>query len=113
MKRKLVYVAHPFGGDEKNREALRKEIADMVRQMPDADNYIFLNPLDFFISVADVQDDDAVLKQCLDLLMRCDGVIFCGNWRKSRGARLEHLISSVLKMRRWEGTAEFLTDEKF
>ena len=113
MERKLIYVAHPFGGDGKNRERLRKEIADMVGRMHDADKYIFLNPLDLFISVANVHDDDTILRQCVDLLKRCDGVIFCGNWHKSRGVRLEHLVSSILDMRRWEGTDAFLANHEF
>jgi len=84
----LVYIAHPYTGDEeantKRAQAIR---AGMQQEYPDK---VFLTPLGIF-GDKDNQSVDYCqeLGQCLELLSRCDTVIFCDGWEESAGCRAE------------------------
>lgn len=49
-----------------------------------------------------------MLSQAIEIMLRCDGVIFCDGWRKSRGCRMEHFKARAAGLPRWIGVDAFL-----
>lgn len=85
---KMYYVSHPYtGNEEQNKKEARRITAKLKKTYP---NYIFINPLDVF-TYAEDQPYGEILKQCLELLRECDGLILTGDWFKSRGCTVERL----------------------
>jgi hypothetical protein len=114
---KLIYVAGPFSaptrqGVEENirrAELLGVEVAKLgaCPVVPHCNTshpeFEHVQPYEFWI------------KATLELLRRCDAVIFTENWRESSGARAEHddaisrhqpAFSSVGELRRWLEAAD-------
>lgn len=87
--KKIYYVSHPFTDDEeKNRQEAREITAHLKDIFTDD---IFINPLDAFqyTKIIKAWTYEDVLKQCLELLQICDGLILTGNWQVSRGCNAE------------------------
>lgn len=87
--KKIYYVSHPFTGDEeKNRRKAREITAELKKAYP---KFIFINPLDVFqyTELVKAWNYEDILKQCLELLQICDGLILTGDWQESRGCRAE------------------------
>lgn len=84
----IIYISHPFTGDEKkNRKDARHIAAILASLYPDT---VFLNPLDALHSVEDASlDYPDALGQALEVMKRCDGVILTGNWTRSEGCMAE------------------------
>ena len=84
----LVYIAHPFTGDEESNIKKAKAIrACLQAKYPDK---VFITPLGFFGDA----DNKTVnycqeLSQCLELLSRCDTLLVCNGWEDSNGCRAE------------------------
>ena len=108
-KRPLIYISHPFTGDpEGNRESARKITAFLSKECG-FNNYIFINPLDLFLGQSMVANLDAsVLSQAVEVMLKCDGVVFCDGWRKSRGCRVEHRKAYKAGLPRWDGPEAFV-----
>ena len=83
---KMMYISHPFTGNE----AMNRINATRVKKTLQLtySNICFVNPIDEF-------GDNENLKYCaalslaMELLSRCDGVIFCQGWENSVGCRAE------------------------
>ena len=106
---KLVYAAHPYGGDEKNAQAVKQIIEDLTEgNHPLLANHtiIAMHTPDGIPSIEIVQ---AVyvspihqqgfmyegvpyitgLQKCLCMLSRCDMLLLCGDWQHSKGCMAE------------------------
>lgn len=83
---KMMYISHPFTGNEKENAAGAKRVKKALQLA--YPNICFINPLDEF-GDNDKLDYCAVLSLAMELLSRCDGVIFCRNWEKSTGCKAE------------------------
>ena len=87
---KMYYVSYPFTGDEKkNRKEARKFTAMLKKAYP---QYIFINPLDAMRYTTGLPYGES-LKQCIELLLMCDGIIVTGNWQGSEGCARECLVA--------------------
>ncbi len=96
---KRVYLSHPFGGNEENREA-SKAIAALYRnlwQQEERDNVI-VNPLELLEGADKVLPDNTVLNAAIELMKGCDIVIFSDGWQNSEGCKREHLEAERLGM---------------
>lgn len=83
---KMMYISHPFtGSEEKNAKDAKHVKKTLQLTYP---NICFVNPLDEF-GDNDKLDYCTALSLAMELLSRCDGVIFCRNWEKSVGCRAE------------------------
>lgn len=104
---KMIYISHPYTGDEKNNMQDARQIA---RQLAKATNgqVLFINPLDTFSHCTGVLDYMPILEQCIELLERCDGVIFCNGWTRSRGCQAEMEKALQAKKAIWFGAEHFL-----
>ena len=109
-KRPLIYISHPLTGNPAgNRESARIITAYLSRDCG-FNNYIFINPLDLFMGQSlSAHSDAAVLSQAIEVMRKCDGVIFCKGWQKSRGCRMEHYVAYKAGLPRWDGVETFCT----
>ena len=83
---RMYYVSHPFTGDEEwNKKDAREQVARLKKENP---QYLFINPLDAFTYAEDLPYTE-IIKQCLELMRNCDGLVLTGNWENSRGCLLE------------------------
>lgn len=53
-----------------------------------------------------------MLSQAVEVMLRCDGIIFCDGWEKSRGCRMEHLKARKAGLPRWLGVDAFLGNHR-
>ena len=89
-----IYLSHPFGGKEENRERAAA-IAKFYREAWAAEgkDYELINPLEYLAPLSDGVQEWQMLKLAVNLLNSCDAVLFADGWRKSRGCRLEHFAA--------------------
>ena len=104
---KMIYISHPYTGDEKNNMQDARQIARLLAKATNG-QVLFINPLDTFSHCTGVLDYMPILEQCIELLERCDGVIFCKGWEQSRGCQEEMDASLNSKIPRWYSPSEFL-----
>ena len=82
---KLVYVAHPFRGDEQANTLRVSRICRALRaKYPDD---LFLSPIHAFRWFR--TDHEGALEHCLRMLSRCDEALFFGRWWESYGCQQE------------------------
>lgn len=94
MKKKLVYVAHPYGGKESNRKKIDVIMGDLVLNDTSHD---YISPIHNFGYVYLTGDDyQRGLDICLSLLRHCDILVLCPEWESSRGCKGE--CDHALKM---------------
>ena len=121
---KLVYVAHPYGGDEKNAQAVKQIIEDltegnhpllanptapMTPTVPAVHARISITTTDLMqaVYVSPIHQQGfmyagtpylAGLQKCLELLRRCDILLLCGDWQNSKGCLAEFGFAMARKM---------------
>ena len=80
----MVYISHPYTGNE----AANKTDAEKIRR-----DLQYSNPEDCYVNPLGMFGDEGeyyqVLAQCLEVLARCDTVIFCDGWQQSNGCQAE------------------------
>nr|DAU16242.1 MAG TPA: Blasticidin M [Caudoviricetes sp.] len=87
MNKKLVYVAHPFGGKESNRKKIDVIMGDLVLHDLEHD---YVSPIHNYGYVYLTGDDyQKGLDICLGLLSHCDILVLCPEWQSSRGCKGE------------------------
>ena len=102
----LIYISHPYtGNEEQNKEEAMQISADLAKLHPEI---LFINPLSAMqhTTVAGL-DYEPILKQCLTLLSKCDGMIMTGDWQNSKGCNAEFQFAKENKMRLWNSVDEF------
>jgi hypothetical protein len=83
VKEKLIYVAHPYGGDRKNKNKVQRIIEDLVNEYP---QYCFVSPIHCFGFMYDLMDYEEGMHHCFSLLDQCTEIWIYGD---SQGTRLE------------------------
>ena len=79
MTGQLIYVAHPYGGDGKNKASIDDIMKDLVLK----DKYnTYLSPIHNFSMVYFEKRYAKGLEICLDMLDKCSILILCGDWQK-------------------------------
>lgn len=115
---KLVYVAHPYGGDEKNARAVKQIIEDLT----EGSHPLLANPMVIALHKSEGIPSIALLQavyvspihqqgfmyegtpylaglqKCLELLRRCDVLLLCGDWQNSKGCLAEFGFATARKM---------------
>lgn len=113
-KRKLIYISHPLRGDAPNNRQKAREITAELSCACSSNLFIFVNPLDMFMGQSlRISNDRLILSQAAEIMKRCDGVIFCEGWRKSRGCRIEHFAARKAGLPRWLGHETFIEAVKY
>lgn len=84
--RKLIYVAHPFLGKPENVQKAEQIILQLIKLYPD---YTFFSPLHatgFFYFAKSYEEG---MKDCIEMLGRCDELWLCNGWEESKGCNIE------------------------
>ncbi len=89
-----IYLSHPFGGREENRErarAIQMFYEDIwAQERSDDDEFVELvNPLELLAGCAGHLDEDAITDAAVALMLSCDAVILCPGWEYSVGCTRE------------------------
>ena len=88
MNKKLVYVAHPYGGKESNRKKIDMIMGDLVLNDVKHD---YVSPIHNYGYVYLTGNDyQKGLDICLGLLSHCDILVLCDDWGNSRGCKGEY-----------------------
>lgn len=82
----LIYVAHPFGGKQENKDKVEKIILRLTEQFPD---YTFLSPIHATGFYYFNKSYDNGMKDCIEMLKRCDELWLCEGWEDSKGCNIE------------------------
>ena len=84
---KLIYIAHPFGGNQENVEKAQLIITKLLHKHPDCTFYSPLHATGFFYSQLTYLDG---MEHCFEALSRCDELWLCEGWKDSRGCNMEY-----------------------
>jgi hypothetical protein len=84
--RKLVYLAHPFLGKSENVQKAEQIILKLIKLYPDYTFYSPLHATGFFYFAKSYEEG---MKDCLEMLSRCDEIWLAGNWQESKGCNIE------------------------
>ena len=87
---KLIYIAHPFGGNPENIDKVQYIITDLVKRVPDHTFYSPLHATGFLYDSLDYLDG---MEHCFEALSRCDELWLCGSWQDSRGCNMEYAFA--------------------
>ena len=89
---RLVYLAHPYGGDEKNVEDAKRIVKKLVKECP---HTVFLSPLQatgfYYNDIPYINGMD----HCIELLKRCDELLLCKGWQDSKGCCMEYAAAQI------------------
>ncbi len=89
---KMLYVAHPFTGKEELKRQDARQLIGRLQQTAKEKRWdvYFFNPLDAMIaqSLAGMAEED-ILRCCLEVLLRSDGLVLTGDWPHSQGCLRE------------------------
>lgn len=88
----VVYVSGPFTGEVATNRAAAIAMGEKLRCL----GYCALVP---HIAVVPFEEPDAprsyaqAMRECVELMKRCDAVLMTERWQQSRGARIEHFLA--------------------
>lgn len=85
-KKPIVYVAHPYGGDEQNKRKLESHLLQFYRDYPQFD---FFSPIHNFGFAYNCMDYESGIRLCLDFLRHASELWVIGDWQSSRGCSME------------------------
>ncbi len=84
---RLIYLAHPFGGEQKNVDRVEKIIKGLLHQHPDCTFYSPLHATGFFYGQLPYLEG---MEHCFEALSRCDELWLCEGWYNSQGCNMEY-----------------------
>ena len=93
-----IYIAHPFGGKQENKDKVTELIKCLAHHNPGT---LFLSPIHNQGFYYDEIDYNEGMELCYTLMDLADEVYFPACWKESRGCQLE--------MRRCIGTGKKFT----
>lgn len=91
---KVIYVSHPYNGLLSNSIEAEKLTEKLQKKFPNA---VFLSPIHAIKEDYVTTDYVLGLSHCIALLKRCDGAIFCGDWKNSKGCMAEYFTAKYMK----------------
>lgn len=85
--RKLVYIAHPFQGKEENIKKVENIILELIKLYPDITFFSPLHATGFYYFAKSYEEG---MKDCIEMLDRCDELWLCQGWEDSKGCNIEY-----------------------
>ena len=102
----MIYLSHPYTGDEENNLNRAEELA--AKLTVDYPGIVFVNPLNAMRHMKKTNlPYEQVVGQCVELMKRCDAVIMTEGWQKSVGCCMEHQNAQAAKMKIYDGVAQW------
>lgn len=102
----MIYISCPYTGNEKENALKAEKIAvELARKYPDT---LFINPIATMKhnGIAG-RDYKTIIKNCLELLGHCDGIIFTGDWQNSKGCMCEYGYAKAKGLLLYDGVEKF------
>lgn len=90
----MIYVAHPYGGNEENVKKAAARLETLQEVYPHKTLFSPLHNWDW--DTYDPKHQAKPMQDCLTVLKRCDAIILCGDWHKSMGCMQEYSAAYVL-----------------
>lgn len=92
---KLVYVSHPFTGNEtENLQDARAMCSDLKEEHKE---WSLINPLDNFMWTQNIKlSHGEILAMCLEILQACDSIYLCHGWERSSGCLEEKKLAEEM-----------------
>jgi len=81
-----VYVAHPYGGEEKNKLSVEKIVLELTIKNS---NILYISPIHALGYLYTALPYQQGMEYCYELLSTCDELLLCDGWEKSVGCMLE------------------------
>lgn len=88
-KKKLVYISHPSSGLEENTRKIEQYIRKLYQNDDIFDNFCIVSPVHCYGFMYHDTEYFKGLSFCTDLLMHCDIMLLCGDWKNSTGCTKE------------------------
>lgn len=85
-----VYIAHPYGGKEENKQKVEEIIRKLVKDNPDMMPVSPIHALGFLYNETEYI---AGMNLCLKLLQSCDKLVLCPGWQGSKGCCMEYAFA--------------------
>lgn len=100
-QKQLLYISHPYGNKEQNKNDIENIIRYLYHSDEIFDNYCLVSPVHCFGFLYEDWEYEKGIQPCLDLLGECDGMlVFDGegaeDWTTSTGCKME-----VAKYEEW------------
>lgn len=90
---KVVYFAHPYGGELENYGKSCGLAAILSDKYP---NYHIFNATRHFSQFKGRMNEGEIMNRCIDMVGRCDTLWLAPDWRESSGCTLEHFEATKL-----------------
>ena len=100
---KLVYLAHPYGGDDANVSKATDLANRLTLEYP---HYHIFNAVKYIYQYKDVFTEEGIKRWYLDALRRCDELWAAPGWEESAGCR------AVLEQAKMHGMAVVYLEER-
>jgi hypothetical protein len=88
----LIYISHPYGGQEENKQEVEKIIRRLTLLYPE---HTYVSPIHCFGFMYDLVQYETGLDMCLELLSKCDKMLVFSDWKSSRGCTAEVLFAEM------------------
>jgi len=88
----LVYISHPYGGQENNMRKVENIVRTLVLEHPEN---TYVSPIHCFGFMYHDVSYERGLDMCLNLLEKCDKMLVFGDWKSSRGCTAEVLFAEM------------------
>ncbi len=82
----LIYISHPYGGLKENKRKVEEIVQNLAKRFP-LETHI--SPIHAFGFLYEEVSYKQGMKMCLNLLDVCDYMIVFGEYKKSKGCRIE------------------------
>lgn len=82
----LIYISHPYGGQEANKQKIEQIIRRLVKEHTE---HTYVSPVHAFGFLYNDVDYEYGLDMCLKLLYVCDKMLVFGDYQNSRGCKAE------------------------
>ncbi len=89
MSKRLIYLSHPYGGNQDNIKELENCIRKLYANDSIYEHFSFVSPLHCYSFMYDETEYNRGLQYCIDLLANCDMMILIGDWTNSAGCTAE------------------------
>ena len=86
----MIYIAHPFDGEQENIDKVQAIIHDFALKLPDHTFYSPLHAMGFLYEELSYLDG---MEYCFEALSRCDELWIAGDWWKSKGCCMEYAFA--------------------
>jgi hypothetical protein len=88
----MIYISHPYSNNLTNKTDTEEIIKKLHYLEPDE---CYISPIHAFGFMYEHLTYKDGMAQCLALLLHCEMIVMCGDWKNSRGCMLEYGFATL------------------